>query len=219
MEAYDTGEYETVYNCRVADYHTYFAGDETWTFSVWAHHAACAIEIKDGKYRLRNKETGRLLRGKYDTVEQAIASATRRGHTITLRGSEQGAAQLQSRAEELNAMRRAWEANNGTTAVIKVQNKVTGEVKTLIATEGKVMPKEFVGKLRPSEEFIGDVGHAEQTILQNLGPDWVTIEGGASRNVCKSVCQPLVEGSGMKLGGSHFKGASDKTPFRMFWRE
>jgi hypothetical protein len=137
----------------------------------------------------------------------------------TLRGSQQGAAQLQGRAAELNAMRRAWEANNGTTAVIKVQNKVTGEVKTLIATEGKAMPKEFIGKLRPGEEFIGEVGHAEQTILQNLGPDWVAVEGGASRNVCKGLCQPLVEGSGMKLGGPQFRGALDKTPFRMFWRE
>jgi hypothetical protein len=139
--------------------------------------------------------------------------------SATLRGSQQGAAQLQDRATELNAMRRVWEANNGTTAAIKVQHKVTGEIKILIATEGKVMPKEFIGKLRPSEEFIGEVGHAEQTILQNLGPDWIAIEGGTSHNVCKGVCQPLVEGSGMKLGGPHFKGASDKTPFRMFWRE
>ncbi len=58
-------------------------------------------------------------------------------------------------------MRRPWEASNGTTAAIKVQNKVTGEVKTLIATEGKTMPKEFAGKLRPGEEFIGEVGHAK----------------------------------------------------------
>jgi hypothetical protein len=138
--------------------------------------------------------------------------------SVALRGSQQGAAQLQRRAAELNVMRRAWEANNGTTSVIKVQNKVTGEVKILIVTEGKAMPKEFIGKLLPGEEFIGEVGQAEQTILQNLGPDWIAIDGDTSRNVCNGVCQPLVEGSGMKLGGPQFRGTSNKTPFRMFWR-
>jgi hypothetical protein len=34
----DTGEYETVYNLRVAEYHTYFVGDEDWPFAVWAHN-------------------------------------------------------------------------------------------------------------------------------------------------------------------------------------
>ena len=35
-EVYDTGEYETVYNLRVADFHTYFVGSVEWGFSVWA---------------------------------------------------------------------------------------------------------------------------------------------------------------------------------------
>jgi hypothetical protein len=39
----DTGESETVYNLRVAEYHTYFVGSEQWGFSVWAHNA-CTIE-------------------------------------------------------------------------------------------------------------------------------------------------------------------------------
>ncbi len=35
----DTGEWQTVYNLRVADYHTYFVGTEEWGFSVWSHNA------------------------------------------------------------------------------------------------------------------------------------------------------------------------------------
>lgn len=35
----DTGEYETVYNLRIADFHTYFVGCGEWGFSVWAHNA------------------------------------------------------------------------------------------------------------------------------------------------------------------------------------
>jgi len=34
----DTGREEVVYNCRVAQYHTYFVGDAAWGFSVWAHN-------------------------------------------------------------------------------------------------------------------------------------------------------------------------------------
>lgn len=41
-EVYDTGEYDTVYNLRVADFHTYFVGQEAWRFSVWAHNACLA---------------------------------------------------------------------------------------------------------------------------------------------------------------------------------
>ena len=39
----NTGEYETVYNVRVADDHTYFVGGTAWGFSVWAHNAGCAL--------------------------------------------------------------------------------------------------------------------------------------------------------------------------------
>jgi hypothetical protein len=38
------GEYATVYNLRVADYHTYFVGDLDWGFSVWAHNSGqCGV--------------------------------------------------------------------------------------------------------------------------------------------------------------------------------
>jgi len=41
----DTGEYETVYNLRVAEFHTYFVGARVWGFSVWSHNIACTNEI------------------------------------------------------------------------------------------------------------------------------------------------------------------------------
>jgi hypothetical protein len=37
-EAFDTGEYETVYNCRVAEWHTYFVGGEEYVTAIWAHN-------------------------------------------------------------------------------------------------------------------------------------------------------------------------------------
>gem|GEM_PF-1953330 len=35
----DTGSWETVYNFRIAEFHTYFVGCDEWGFSVWAHNA------------------------------------------------------------------------------------------------------------------------------------------------------------------------------------
>jgi hypothetical protein len=34
----DTGRYETVYNLRVSETHTYFIGEVTWGWCVWAHN-------------------------------------------------------------------------------------------------------------------------------------------------------------------------------------
>jgi hypothetical protein len=39
----DTGVYETVYNLRIQDYHTYFVGCDEWGFSVWAHNVDCRL--------------------------------------------------------------------------------------------------------------------------------------------------------------------------------
>jgi RHS repeat-associated protein len=39
----ETGEATTVYNLRVADYHTYFVGSREWGFSVWAHNTCAGI--------------------------------------------------------------------------------------------------------------------------------------------------------------------------------
>ena len=36
----DSGLVETVYNWRIADYHTYYVGVATWSFSVWCHNSS-----------------------------------------------------------------------------------------------------------------------------------------------------------------------------------
>jgi len=40
----NTGRAEVVYNCRVAEYHTYFVGCEGWGFSVWAHNSYTPVQ-------------------------------------------------------------------------------------------------------------------------------------------------------------------------------
>jgi hypothetical protein len=41
----DTGRWETVYNFRVSDYHTYFVGCDEWGFSVWAHNMCTEADV------------------------------------------------------------------------------------------------------------------------------------------------------------------------------
>jgi hypothetical protein len=43
----ETGNYEELYNLRVADFHTYFVGGEDWGFSVWAHNSCTLGAYED----------------------------------------------------------------------------------------------------------------------------------------------------------------------------
>ena len=49
-EVFDTGEWEVVYNLRVADHHTYFVGEEAWGWCAWAHNAYLYRAITDQDY-------------------------------------------------------------------------------------------------------------------------------------------------------------------------
>ena len=58
-----TERLEVVYNCRVAEYHTYFVGGEEWGFSVWAHNADCVFDsrLNGGRGGWRDPATGRIV--------------------------------------------------------------------------------------------------------------------------------------------------------------
>jgi hypothetical protein len=45
-EVFDTEQWETVYNVRVADFHTYFVGEEGWGWAAWAHNEYRTLFIK-----------------------------------------------------------------------------------------------------------------------------------------------------------------------------
>ncbi len=67
----DSGTIETVYNCRVAEYHTYFVGGAAWQWSVWAHNACNVeqartsaarhggVEIAEGRFRFPTRKAAR----------------------------------------------------------------------------------------------------------------------------------------------------------------
>lgn len=52
----ETGNWERVYNLRVADHHTYFLGCDEWGFSVWAHNAYTIRRLEGGGWTLVDEE-------------------------------------------------------------------------------------------------------------------------------------------------------------------
>jgi hypothetical protein len=77
-----TGEWEVVYNIRVADYHTYFVGCEEWGFSVWAHNACVIVRVAaDGSFELYDIGAGKVLTSSADIADiQAAINAG--GHNV-----------------------------------------------------------------------------------------------------------------------------------------
>ncbi|MEZ6141286.1 MAG: polymorphic toxin-type HINT domain-containing protein [Zavarzinella sp.] len=59
-EIFDTSEWKTVYNLRIADHHTYFVGCDDWGFSAWVHNAACA-NVDEFIKRYGNRDFDRFL--------------------------------------------------------------------------------------------------------------------------------------------------------------
>jgi hypothetical protein len=84
-----------------------------------------------------------------------------------------------NRAEELQSQRDDYPnaANHGTTSVIGVFNKTTKTWTNHVSINGDgAMPSGW--KLGEGEKFIQGPGRAEETILNNLGPDEVVGFGG-----------------------------------------
>jgi YD repeat-containing protein len=51
----DTGSYETVYNLRVSEFHTYFVGCQEWGWSVWAHNSDYDTWLEELQKEYRSK--------------------------------------------------------------------------------------------------------------------------------------------------------------------
>ena len=81
------------------------------------------------------------------------------------------------------------------------------------------MPSAWDGLVNPGE-FIQGAGHAEETIINSLGPDEEIGYGGASRNFCLDTCYRQLNVRGMRFGGEgYFGGLPDKSPYSLVWNE
>ncbi|QIK08343.1 type IV secretion protein Rhs [Streptomyces sp. ID38640] len=136
-------------------------------------------------------------------------------------GTEEDARLALERAEELQSVRNDYfmAEKNGTTAVIGVFNSETKEYAKRIGINGAGdMPSSWT--LRPGEEFVQAPGHAEQGILESLGPNEHAVYGGASRNFCRDTCLPMIDGRGVRVGGAGIRGhMPQNSPYTLFWAE
>jgi hypothetical protein len=127
-EVENTGVWETVYNLRVADFHTYFVGKPEWGFSVWAHNSYSG-ELKSADLAL---EAGRRKRLPADLATQ---TAARKAivESVFAEGMGQGDTLLGklgiSLDRNLNHLAEATDAATGKSHIIYLlKDKATGEV-------------------------------------------------------------------------------------------
>ncbi|MFC4464983.1 RHS repeat-associated core domain-containing protein [Streptomyces xiangluensis] len=124
-----------------------------------------------------------------------------------------------NRAEELQSLRNDyWMADvRGTTAVIGVFNSETRQFTRRIGINGDgPMPSGW--QLGEGEEFVRAPGHAEEGILNSLGPNEHAVYGAASRNFCNDICLPQINVRGIEIGGQGVRGhMPQNSPYTLFW--
>jgi RHS repeat-associated protein len=123
------------------------------------------------------------------------------------------------RAEELQSLRNDYFLADvkGTTSVIGVFNSETRQFVKRIGINGSgPMPSSWT--LKPGEEFVQAPGHAEEGILNSLGPNEHAVYGAASRNFCNDICLPKIDVRGIEIGGEGIRGhASQNSAYTLFW--
>ncbi|MCZ4512346.1 DUF6531 domain-containing protein, partial [Streptomyces sp. ActVer] len=134
-------------------------------------------------------------------------------------GTREDALLALDRAEELQSLRNDyWMADvRGTTSVIGVFNSETRQFVRRIGINGDgPMPAGW--QLREGEEFVRAPGHAEDGILNALGPNEHAVYGAASRNFCNDICLPQIDVRGIEIGGQGIRGHQPQnSPYTLFW--
>jgi RHS repeat-associated protein len=140
-ELRDTGEYAKVYNLRIADYHTYFVGDSSWGFSVWAHNSYTALR-EEGLDKSQAKRANML----YKTQGEAAARAYLEGQGFS--GSRLDNLANAAARQRTGAQRGPNDTSGHTATIRRVASEVTANGDTVIGGG-----KAFDGVRRGEVEF------------------------------------------------------------------
>ncbi len=140
-ELYDTGAYETVYNLRIAEYHTYFVGCDEWGFSVWAHNSYTALR-EEGLSNSQAKRANML----YKTQGEAAARAYLEGQGFS--GSRLDTLANAAARQRTGAQRGPNDSSGQTETIRRVAREATANGDTVLAG-GKM----FDGVYRAEAEF------------------------------------------------------------------
>ena len=151
-EVYDTGIYETVYNLRVADFHTYFVGDETWGFGVRAHN-----EYRGGPHGETSKPKNDGLESHHMPAKAVSGIKAKEGVSAIDRGP----------AIQMAPLDHARTSSNGKMAGSR---KYRTEIETMIEVGDfrGAMAKEIRDVRRAAQEVSGDRTKYNQAMMQML---------------------------------------------------
>jgi hypothetical protein len=139
-----TGEWATVYNLRVADYHTYFVGDESWGFSVWAHNNNCHGSFQE----LHDAGGDAIARGDPTNVTAGRRRAGGNAAGDPDNPAEVGVAGPRATADIAADLRRI--VNNGR----RVEQDGTLELRAIL----------FNGEITPAPNALVMIGHASNGV-------------------------------------------------------
>src|SRR5262245_16417834 len=80
-----TQEFQTVYNLRIADFHTYFVGAPEWGWDVWAHNKCGSADVNDAIAREDPRPPAEQSRTNHQYAKQLADAANRArpyGHEV-----------------------------------------------------------------------------------------------------------------------------------------
>jgi hypothetical protein len=140
-EVFETGMAERVYNCTVADYHTYFVTGLDWGFSAWAHNSYTAL-MEEGLTKSQAKRANML----YKTQGADAAREYLRGQGF--QGSELRNLMRAAAKPRTGAQRGPNDTSGHNATIRQVASEVTAEGDTVLAGG-----RSFDGVYRREAEF------------------------------------------------------------------
>jgi hypothetical protein len=176
----NTGEFETVYNLRVADYHTYFVGCQQWGFAVWAHNADCFVvgeTLGGGWFPIKNARTGEVI-AKVQGQAKAIAEATR----LT-----EKAADVAALIEDSNKTFPLTKANaeaaltpppGATRTKVAGPNTAGADIKFYAADDSLILERELKSLDGGYNAFNRQLSKAVKSQLSGSGEVWMQVKPG-----------------------------------------
>ncbi|MFG2334627.1 polymorphic toxin-type HINT domain-containing protein [Streptomyces sp. NPDC048604] len=220
---------QTTHDLTVAGLHSYYVGVGRGAVSVLVHNNDCnkAKARTEDQMKDLAKDNAKSASDYQEVlVKEKVEEARKKARE---QAQKEGKSEDEIKKAEDDAGKKAKEfaEKDYTTAVIRarIQNPTTGEweERTFVALSGngkKLSPAQIAaakanGHVPVLMNFKGAT-HAEQKILlyvDKLGGQ--PIAGGASRNVCKETCKPLINGGGGKVSGDVMPGKG--TGVRTFW--
>ncbi len=167
----DTGEWATVYNFRIAEWHTYFVGKEEWGWSLWAHNAdGCSIvpldpDDPDGIQVLVDKKGSPVGDKKKQpivgTKEDVARKAAEAGHT--LKGASSNPANSDNTPVKGKRYRKGTDVDAQVEGLSAAQEREVKKAKQATESGG-----EFEGERRPKQIAINSDEKTQQRKQEDL---------------------------------------------------